>query len=94
MNFFVHQNIVIHHLRIDGITNSSVCQIGSAGVIKPLSQMYNTGGFTEPAPPPHRPAARDFVRGIHSACAFGSAFALVGFMFDEEGWSSCTWVPK
>ncbi|GED24244.1 hypothetical protein BAG01nite_03460 [Brevibacillus agri] len=51
MNFFVHQNIVIHNLKIDGITNSSVCQIGSAGMIKPLSQMYNTGGFTEPAPP-------------------------------------------
>ena len=51
MNFFVHQNIVIHNLKIDGISNSSVCQIGSAGIIKPLSQLYNTGGFTEPAPP-------------------------------------------
>lgn len=50
MNFFVHQNIVIHNLKIDGISNSSVCQIGSAGIIKPLSQLYNTGGFTEPAP--------------------------------------------
>ncbi|GED70655.1 hypothetical protein BRE01_43570 [Brevibacillus reuszeri] len=50
MNFFVHQNIVIHHLKIDGISNSSVCQIGSAGIIKPLSQLYNTGGFTGPAP--------------------------------------------
>ncbi|MED1725907.1 spore germination protein GerPB [Brevibacillus parabrevis] len=50
MNFFIHQNIVIHNLKIDGITNSSVCQIGSAGIIKPLSQLYNTGGFTEPAP--------------------------------------------
>jgi len=51
MNFFVHQNIVIHNLKIDGISNSSVCQIGSAGIIKPLSQLYNTGGFTEPTPP-------------------------------------------
>ena len=50
MNFFVHQNIVIHNLKIDGISNSSVCQIGSAGIIKPLSQLYNTGCFTEPAP--------------------------------------------
>ncbi|QRG65733.1 spore germination protein GerPB [Brevibacillus choshinensis] len=51
MNFFVHQNIVIHNLKIDGLTNSSVFQIGSAGMIKPLSQLYNTGCFTEPAPP-------------------------------------------
>ena len=51
MNFFIHQTIVIHSLKIDGLTNSSVCQIGSAGMIKPLSQLYNTGGFTEPAPP-------------------------------------------
>ncbi|MFD2371100.1 spore germination protein GerPB [Brevibacillus sp. GCM10020057] len=51
MNFFIHQNIVIHSLKIDGLNNSSVLQIGSAGMIKPLSQLYNTGGFTEPAPP-------------------------------------------
>jgi spore germination protein PB len=50
MNLFVHQNIVIHSLKIEGISNSSVCQIGSAGIIKPLSNLYNTGGFTEPAP--------------------------------------------
>lgn len=51
MNLFVHQNIVIHSLKVDGISNSSVLQIGSAGMIKPLSQLFNTGGFTEPAPP-------------------------------------------
>ncbi|GED60322.1 spore germination protein GerPB [Brevibacillus formosus] len=50
MNFFVTQHIVIHSLKIDGISNSSVCQIGSAGIIKPVSKLYNTGGFTEPAP--------------------------------------------
>ncbi|WP_209124641.1 spore germination protein GerPB [Alkalihalobacillus sp. BA299] len=50
MNFFVNQNIVIHNLRVDAITNSSVLQIGSAGIIKALSNLYNTGGFTEPAP--------------------------------------------
>ncbi|WNC12791.1 spore germination protein GerPB [Brevibacillus brevis] len=50
MNFFIHQKIVIHNLKIDGLTNSSVCQIGSAGMIKPLAQLYNTGGFTAPAP--------------------------------------------
>lgn len=30
--------------------NSSVLQIGSAGIIKPASYLYNTGGFTKPAP--------------------------------------------
>lgn len=54
MNFFVHQNIVIHNLKIDGISNSSVCQIGSAGIIKPLSNLFNTGCFTQPAPPAGR----------------------------------------
>ncbi|MEB1807360.1 MAG: spore germination protein GerPB [Bacillaceae bacterium] len=50
MNFFINQNIVIHNLRVDGITNSSVLQIGSAGMIKGTSNLYNTGGFVEPAP--------------------------------------------
>ncbi|MDF2963716.1 MAG: spore gernimation protein [Paenibacillus sp.] len=50
MNFFIHQNIVIHTLKVEGISNSSVLQIGSAGIIKPLSQLYNTGGFKQPAP--------------------------------------------
>lgn len=50
MNFFVQQHIVIHQLKIESLANSSICQIGSAGMIKPLTQLYNTGGFTEPAP--------------------------------------------
>jgi spore germination protein PB len=50
MNLYVNQNINIHSIRIDGISNSSVLQIGSAGMIKPLSQLYNTGGFTQAAP--------------------------------------------
>ncbi|KMY55495.1 hypothetical protein AC623_17400 [Bacillus sp. FJAT-27231] len=50
MNFHINQNIVIHNLRIEGISNSSFLQIGSAGIIKALSNLYNTGGFTEPAP--------------------------------------------
>lgn len=49
-NFFIHQTINIHQIRIGGVSNSSVFQIGSAGVIKSLSNLYNTGGFTEPAP--------------------------------------------
>ncbi|MEA3322232.1 MAG: spore germination protein GerPB [Bacillota bacterium] len=49
-NFYINQSIVIHHLKIGGISNSSVFQIGSAGVIKSLSNLYNTGNFTGPAP--------------------------------------------
>ncbi len=55
MNLTVHQNIVIHQIKIDSIANSSVFQIGSAGVIKTLSNLYNTGGFTGPAPEPGQP---------------------------------------
>jgi len=50
MNLFIQQNIVIHTIRVQAISNSSVLQIGSAGIIKTLSQLYNTGGFTGPAP--------------------------------------------
>lgn len=50
MNLIVHQSIVIHQLRVDSVANSSVLQIGSAGMIKGLSNLYNTGGFTGPAP--------------------------------------------
>ncbi|TLS37989.1 spore germination protein GerPB [Pseudalkalibacillus caeni] len=57
MNLFVNQNIVIHSLKIEGITNSSVLQIGSAGIIKTLSNLYNTGGYTEPAPEIEPPVA-------------------------------------
>ncbi|MEH7114207.1 spore germination protein GerPB [Neobacillus niacini] len=40
----------MNFIKINGITNSSVLQIGSAGIIKPASYLYNTGGFTQPAP--------------------------------------------
>lgn len=50
MNFYINQTICINYLRVDAVSNSSVLQIGSAGIIKPLSNLYNTGGFTEPAP--------------------------------------------
>lgn len=52
MNLIVHQNIIIHTIKIEAISNSSVLQIGSAGMIKPVSNLANTGGFTEPAPKP------------------------------------------
>lgn len=47
MNLFVNQKIIIYELHVQGITNSSVLQIGSSGMIKPLSNLYNTGGFIE-----------------------------------------------
>jgi spore germination protein PB len=50
MNFYIQQSIHIHFIKIGGISNSSVLQIGSAGIIKPAAYLYNTGGFTQPAP--------------------------------------------
>lgn len=50
MNWTIHQQITINTMRIDSISNSSVLQVGSAGSIRSLSQLYNTGGFTGPAP--------------------------------------------
>lgn len=51
MNFYIQQSIQINILRVNSISNSSVLQIGSAGIIKPKSIQANSGGFTEPAPP-------------------------------------------
>ncbi|HAQ08386.1 MAG TPA: spore gernimation protein [Bacillus bacterium] len=50
MNFYIQQSININLLKIGGISTSSVLQIGSAGIIKPASYLYNTGGFEGPAP--------------------------------------------
>lgn len=50
MNFYINQSICINYLRVEAVSNSSVLQIGSAGIIKPLSNLYNTGGFRQPAP--------------------------------------------
>ncbi|WP_110065387.1 spore germination protein GerPB [Cytobacillus oceanisediminis] len=55
MNFYIQQSIHINFIKIGGITNSSVMQIGSAGIIRPASYLYNTGGFTEPAPEAEAP---------------------------------------
>lgn len=49
-NWTIHQNIVIHQLKVGSVNNSSVLQIGTAGTIRALSNLYNTGGFTGPAP--------------------------------------------
>ncbi|MYL56539.1 spore germination protein GerPB [Virgibacillus halodenitrificans] len=49
MHFTVHQSININMIKIGAITNSSVMQIGSSGSIQAQSDIYNTGGYTEPA---------------------------------------------
>lgn len=50
MIFNIQQTIQINMIKIGSVANSSVFQIGSAGIIKPYSTLANTGGFTEPAP--------------------------------------------
>lgn len=50
MEWTIHQQITIHKLEVGSVANSSILQIGSAGMIKGLSQLFNTGGFVEPAP--------------------------------------------
>ncbi|GGD17696.1 spore germination protein GerPB [Pontibacillus salipaludis] len=49
MNYTIHQSINIHFLKVGSVSNSSVFQIGSAGVIQARSSLYNTGAYTEPA---------------------------------------------
>jgi spore germination protein PB len=55
MNYYIQQSIVINNLKIGSIANSSVFQIGTSGIIKPSSHLYNTGGFVEPAPEAEKP---------------------------------------
>lgn len=50
MKIYLQQTIQIRMIKIGGLSNSSVFQIGSAGIIKPASYLYNTGGFIRPAP--------------------------------------------
>jgi spore germination protein PB len=50
MNYYLQQTIQIRFIKIGGMTNSSVLQIGACGQINSKSYLYNTGGFTEPAP--------------------------------------------
>jgi spore germination protein PB len=63
MNFYIQQSIHINFIRIGGITNSSVLQIGSAGIIKPQANLYNTGGFTKPAPTGIKPGGQMVPQG-------------------------------
>ncbi|WP_449622111.1 spore germination protein GerPB [Robertmurraya sp. Marseille-Q9965] len=55
MNYYIQQSIVINNLKIESIANSSVFQIGTAGIIRGSSHLYNTGGFVEPAPEAEKP---------------------------------------
>jgi spore germination protein PB len=50
MNYYLQQTIQIRYIKIGGMTNSSVFQIGTCGQINTNSYLYNTGGFTGPAP--------------------------------------------
>ncbi len=52
MNFYIQQSIYIHSLKINNIMNSSVFQIGSAGMIKTKNFLKNSGGFSGPIPKP------------------------------------------
>ncbi|WP_421385403.1 spore germination protein GerPB [Bacillus salacetis] len=52
MKLYVQQSIHIQMIKIGGMSNSSVFQIGTSGQILPNSYLYNTGGFLEPAPQP------------------------------------------
>ncbi|MGM0846813.1 MAG: spore germination protein GerPB [Bacillota bacterium] len=54
MKLYVQQSIHINMIKIGGMSNSSVFQIGTSGQILPTSYLYNTGGFTEPAPEPKK----------------------------------------
>ncbi|KUP07747.1 spore gernimation protein [Bacillus coahuilensis m2-6] len=54
MNIYVQQSITIHSIKIGGISNSSVFQIGTSGNIIPASYLFNTGGFIKPAPEPEK----------------------------------------
>lgn len=54
-NFYIQQSININLIKIGSISNSSVLQIGSAGIIKPTSHLFNTGGFMKPAPEADKP---------------------------------------
>jgi spore germination protein PB len=52
MKLYVQQSIHIQMIKIGGMSNSSVLQIGTSGQILPASYLYNTGGFEQPAPEP------------------------------------------
>lgn len=50
INFYINQSIFIQSFKVGGVSNSSVLQIGSVGMIKSQSRLMNSGGFLAPAP--------------------------------------------
>ncbi|MBS4172012.1 spore germination protein GerPB [Bacillus sp. FJAT-49736] len=70
MKIYLQQTIQIHMIKIGGISNSSVFQIGSAGIIKPASYLYNTGGFIRPAPKVGQPTPSEGTFGAHAVVPF------------------------
>lgn len=52
MNFYINQSINIHFLKIGAVTNSSVFQIGSAGMIRATAELKNSGAYTKTIKPP------------------------------------------
>lgn len=55
MIFNIQQTIQINMIKINSINNSSVFQIGSAGLIKSYATIANTGGYAETVPEPAVP---------------------------------------
>ncbi|TGB05257.1 spore germination protein GerPB [Halobacillus salinus] len=51
MAMTIHQCISINVLRIGSVSNSSIVQIGSSGVIQAKADLFNTGSYLEPAAP-------------------------------------------
>ncbi|MGN1387239.1 MAG: spore germination protein GerPB [Bacillus sp. (in: firmicutes)] len=57
MNYHVTQSIHIHSIKINTITNSSIFQIGSTGIIKSLAPNASQKG---PASNPNQATSRRF----------------------------------
>jgi spore germination protein PB len=62
MNLIVHQSIVIHSLKVNNVSNSAILQIGTAGIIKSLSNSYNSAAGASP-PSPSNHAKTEPVKG-------------------------------
>ncbi|MCP3026718.1 spore germination protein GerPB [Halobacillus sp. A5] len=52
MNMTIYQTISIRYIKIGTVANSSIIQIGSSGVVQAQADLYNSGGFMEPAKEP------------------------------------------
>lgn len=50
MRFYIHQEVSVPKIEIGAVSTSSLFQIGNTAEITALSNLYNTGRFTGPAP--------------------------------------------